>query len=239
MIFNSSRNKRKLLLLNLTCIKKYNLIINEREKMVVYLVRCSDKSLYCGISNDYKNRLIEHNSGKGAKYTRSRRPVELVGISPEMTKSEALKLEYSIKQLPADKKLSKLTRKENEMTILKKDLQALQREIKALSGKMEKLIKEFDKSNKTKVTKKVTAKPVKEKTTKKAPAKKAPDKKRPAKLTATDQVLRIINRSKRGVNIKTLMEKTSFNQKKVTNILQRTYKMGKIKRVAKGIYVGA
>ncbi|MGD8762359.1 MAG: GIY-YIG nuclease family protein [Desulfobacteraceae bacterium] len=78
-------------------------------KWVVYLVRCSDKSLYCGISNDFKSRVIEHNSGKGARYTRSRRPVELVGISPEMTKSEALKLECKIKQLPADKKLSELT----------------------------------------------------------------------------------------------------------------------------------
>jgi len=78
-------------------------------KWVVYLLRCSDNSLYCGISNDIKNRVIEHNSGKGAKFTKSRRPVELVGISPEMTKSEALKLEYKIKQLPADKKLSKLT----------------------------------------------------------------------------------------------------------------------------------
>jgi predicted GIY-YIG superfamily endonuclease len=57
--------------------------------------------------------LIEHNSGKGARYTRSRRPVELVGISPEMTKSEALKLEYRIKQLAADKKIAALTRKEN------------------------------------------------------------------------------------------------------------------------------
>ena len=79
------------------------------EKWVVYLVRCSDNSLYCGISYDIKSRVIEHNSGKGARYARSRRPVELVGISPEMTKSEALKLEYKIKQLPADKKLSELT----------------------------------------------------------------------------------------------------------------------------------
>ncbi len=124
------------------------------------------------------------------------------------------------------------------MAILKKDLQSLQREIKALSRKIEKLIKEFDKSNKTKVTKKVTAKPTKAKTTKKAPAKKAPAKKKPVKLTATDKVLRIINGSKKGVNIKTLMKKTSFNTKKVTNILQRTYKQGKIKRVWKGIYVG-
>jgi putative endonuclease len=113
---------------------------------IVYLVRCSDKSLYCGISNDYKNRLIEHNSGRGAKYTRSRRPVELVGISAEMKKSEALKLEYRIKQLPAGKKLSELLRKENEMTILRKDLQALNRDIKALEKKMVKLIAAVEKS---------------------------------------------------------------------------------------------
>ena len=82
---------------------------------VVYLVRCTDKSLYCGISNDFESRLIEHNSGKGAKYTRSRRPVELIAISPEMTKSEALKLEYRIKQLPADKKISILKNEENKI----------------------------------------------------------------------------------------------------------------------------
>ena len=125
------------------------------------------------------------------------------------------------------------------MTILKKDLQSLQREIKALGRKIEKLIKEFDKSNKTKVTKKVTAKPAKAKTTKKAPAKKAPVKKRSSKLTATDQVLNNIKRSKKGVDTATLMKKTGFNQKKVTNILQRTFKQGKIKRVSKGVYIGA
>jgi putative endonuclease len=198
--------------------------MNEK-KWLAYLVRCSDKSLYCGITNDLKHRLMEHNSGKGAKYTRSRIPVELVAISPEMTKSETLKLEYRIKQLPANKKISKLTRKENGMTILKKDLQALNRDIKALGKTIDKLITAVEKVETTKVAKK-------------APSKKAPAKKGPAKLTATDQVLGIINRSKKGVNIKTLMEKTSFNQKKVTNILQRTYKQGKIKRVEKGIYVG-
>jgi fumarylacetoacetate (FAA) hydrolase family protein len=182
---------------------------------------------------------MEHDSGKGAKYTRSRRPVDLVGISPEMTKSEALKLEYSIKQLPADKKIAALKRKENGMTILKKDLQALNKDVKALSTKMEKLIKEFDKGKTAKVTKKIIAKPVKAKTTKKAPSKKAPAKSKTAKLTATDQVLKIINRSKKGVNIKTLMKKTGFNPKKVTNILQRTFKQGKIKRVGKGIYVSS
>jgi hypothetical protein len=125
------------------------------------------------------------------------------------------------------------------MAILKKDLQTLQREIKALGRKMEKLIKEFDKGKKAKVTKKVTAKPARLKTIKKAPAKKAPVKKKTAKLTATHKVLKIIRVSKKGVDTSTLMKMTGFNQKKVTNILQRTFKQGKIKRVGKGIYMGA
>ena len=112
------------------------------------------------------------------------------------------------------------------MTVTKRDLQSLQRQFKALEKKMDKLIVAAEKSEKPKAAKK-------------APAKKAPAAKRAAKPTATDQVLGIINRSKKGVNIKTLMDKTSFNQKKVTNIIQRTYKQGKIKRVGKGIYVGA
>ena len=125
------------------------------------------------------------------------------------------------------------------MTITKKDLQSLQKEIKALEKKMDKLIAAAEKSEKPKAVKKLKTKPIKAKVTKKAPAKKAPAKKGPAKLTATDQVLGIIIGSKNGVSIKTLVEKTSFNQKKVTNILQRTFKQGKIKRVGKGVYVGA
>jgi len=117
--------------------------MNEK-KWVVYLVRCADNSFYCGVSNDLKNRLNEHNSGKGAKYTRSRRPVELVGAGPKMTKSEALKLEYRIKRLPRDQKIIQLTRKESEMT-LKQDLQSLQRQFKALEKKMDKLIAAVEK----------------------------------------------------------------------------------------------
>jgi len=196
------------------------------KKWVVYLVRCSDESLYCGISNNLKIRLIKHNSGKGAKYTRPRRPVELVGISPEMTKREALKLEYRIKQLPANKKISKLTRKENEMTILKRDLQALNRDIKALEKKMEKLIAAVEKSEKAKISTK-------------APIKKVPVKKKTAQPTATDQVLNIISGSKNGVNTATLMKKTGFDQRKIWSIINRASKAGKIKRAGKGIYIGA
>ena len=123
------------------------------------------------------------------------------------------------------------------MTV-KQDLKALQKEFKELGKKVEKLTKAVEKGETIKGAKKTTAKPVKAKPTKKAPAKKAPAKKGTTQPTATDQVLKIINRSKKGVNIKTLMEKTSFNQKKVTNILQRTFKQGKIKRAGKGVYVG-
>jgi predicted GIY-YIG superfamily endonuclease len=178
---------------------------------------------------------MEHNSGKGAKYTSSRRPVELVGISPEMTKSEALKLEYRIKHLPVDKKISELTKGESEMTMYKNDLQALNKDIKALSRKVEKLIKGFDKSKKAKVT----AKSLKTKTIKRVPVKKATAKNIPAKVTATDQVLKIIMGRKRGVDVATLMNKTRFNEKKIWNILHRAFKAGKIKRVDRGKYVGA
>jgi len=77
-------------------------------KWIFYLIRCSDESLYCGITNDLKNRLVAHNSGKGAKYTRSRRPVELVGASSVMTRSNALKLEYRVKHVPAGSKYDEL-----------------------------------------------------------------------------------------------------------------------------------
>jgi putative endonuclease len=81
--------------------------MNEKN-WVVYLLRCSDNSLYCGVSNNINKRVIAHNSGTGAKYTRSRRPVVLVGISRDMTKGDALKLEYRIRQLPAAKKIANL-----------------------------------------------------------------------------------------------------------------------------------
>jgi putative endonuclease len=74
----------------------------------VYLLRCSDGSLYCGVSNNVEKRVIEHNAGLGAKYTRSRRPVVLVGTSRAMTKVEAFQLEYRIKRLPADQKIAEL-----------------------------------------------------------------------------------------------------------------------------------
>jgi len=107
---------------------------------VVYLVRCSDQSLYCGISNDIHRRLAEHNSGKGARYTRSRRPVELIGISPEISKSDALKLEYRIKKMPADQKVSGLKIAQHEI-LIQRDFMALRKDIQGLVKLIDKLIK--------------------------------------------------------------------------------------------------
>jgi len=81
-----------------------------KNEWVVYLLRCADDSLYCGITNDLENRISKHNSGKGAKYTRSRLPLQLVGVSSGMTKSEALKLEYRLKRIPAAGKIDELER---------------------------------------------------------------------------------------------------------------------------------
>ena len=122
------------------------------------------------------------------------------------------------------------------MTILKKDLRAVQKDIKALEKKLEKLIVAFDQG------KKVKAKPAARKAApkkKRAPAKKAVAKKKRLKMTATDKVLGIIRRSKKGVNVSTIKTKTGFDDKKVRNIIFRTTKEGKIKKVSRGVYVGA
>jgi putative endonuclease len=122
-----------------------------KRKWVVYLIRCSDESLYCGITNNLKNRLTVHNSGKGAKYTRSRRPLELIGASLKMTKSDALKLEYRIKQVPSGKKIFELIKGEDKETInLKKNLQAVIRELNKIAKNVDKLIIDLDKLEKAK-----------------------------------------------------------------------------------------
>ena len=69
------------------------------------MLECSDKSLYCGITTDIQRRLSEHNSSKrGAKYTKSRRPVSLVFTSQEMSRSHAASIEARFKKLHVSKK---------------------------------------------------------------------------------------------------------------------------------------
>ena len=70
-----------------------------------YIVKCCDNTLYTGWTTDLDRRIEAHNSGKGAKYTRSRRPVELVYAERFDTKQEAMRREWEIKQLSREEKL--------------------------------------------------------------------------------------------------------------------------------------
>ncbi len=71
----------------------------------VYLLRCGDGTLYCGMTDDVLRRLEAHRMGKGAKYTRGRGPLELVYHEEFDTKAEACKREYRIKRLTRLEKL--------------------------------------------------------------------------------------------------------------------------------------
>ena len=72
----------------------------------VYLLRCGDDSLYCGITDDVQRRLEAHRAGKGAKYTRGRGPLELVYTEQCESYSAALKREAAIKKLKRPEKLA-------------------------------------------------------------------------------------------------------------------------------------
>ena len=80
--------------------------MEEEKEWLVYIVACSDESLYTGITTDRERRIIEHNdSKKGAKYTRNRRPVDLVYSEMHPDRSTASKREYEIKKLSRAEKL--------------------------------------------------------------------------------------------------------------------------------------
>lgn len=70
-----------------------------------YILRCADDTLYTGWTNDLSGRLKAHNSGKGAKYTRCRLPVELLYYEQFSTRQEAMSREWHIKQLSRKEKL--------------------------------------------------------------------------------------------------------------------------------------
>ena len=70
-----------------------------------YILRCRDGTLYCGWTNDLEKRLAAHNAGLGAKYTKSRLPVELVYSETYGTKEEAMRREFRIKRLTRAEKL--------------------------------------------------------------------------------------------------------------------------------------
>ena len=70
----------------------------------VYILRCADDTLYCGWTTDLTKRLVAHNSGRGAKYTRSRRPVELAYVEEYEDRHDALSREWHIKRMNREEK---------------------------------------------------------------------------------------------------------------------------------------
>ncbi len=128
------------------------------------------------------------------------------------------------------------------MAKLKKNLQAVTRQLKVLARKTESLAKKVDKLEKAQAAKKPKVKPKAKNTAKKkkTPAKKkAPVKKKAGKPTASDQVLNIIKRSKKGVDVSTLIKKTEIDENKIRNVISRAFMLKKIKRARRGVYVGA
>jgi homoserine kinase type II len=86
-----------------------NIKAKQKSKVwAVYILRCSDDSLYTGMTNNIERRFAAHTQGKAAKYTRSRRPVNLLATSAKMERSDAMRLEVKIKKLPRAKKIAAL-----------------------------------------------------------------------------------------------------------------------------------
>ncbi|MGA2781520.1 MAG: GIY-YIG nuclease family protein [Smithella sp.] len=86
-----------------------NIKAKQKSKVwVVYILRCSDDSLYTGMTNNIEKRFAAHTQGKAAKYTRSRPPVKLLTMSAKMDRSDAMRLEIKIKKLPRAKKIAAL-----------------------------------------------------------------------------------------------------------------------------------
>ncbi len=208
---------------------------------VVYLLRCADRSLYCGITNDLEKRLGAHNLGKGAKYTRSRTPVALLGTRFNMTKSEALKLEHRIKKIPANRKLTELDigkaypKMKNTQILqdIQKELQSVVKHIQQLAdslGNMATAVGKIIHPDSPQATR----------------AKRAPTRKKVVvkngvvekikRIPASKIVYDIIQKSPQGIDTAGLMKATKFDQRKIHNITFRLKKLGRITTGERGVY---
>jgi hypothetical protein len=135
------------------------------------------------------------------------------------------------------------------MKRLRRSLQSISKNLRALTEKAEKMTKALDRLDKAQVkavprkkavAKKTALKAVAKKTAPKAVAKEIAPKRVSAKkvksTSATEKVLRIIVRSKKGVDTATLKNQTGYNSRKIWDIVHRAYKEGKIKKVGRGTY---
>jgi hypothetical protein len=114
------------------------------------------------------------------------------------------------------------------MNQIEKDLKAIAKDLKKLTQKTEKMVKRLEKRDKAQAAKKPKAKAI-----------KRPIAKKPTRVSASDSVLAIIKRSKKGVDIAALKKKTGFEGRKIGDIIYRLKKQGKIKSGRKGLYVRA
>jgi putative endonuclease len=73
----------------------------------VYLARCADGTLYCGIARDVAARIAAHDAGTGARYTRGRGPLTVLVVQRCHSKGRALRLEHAVKQLPREAKVTR------------------------------------------------------------------------------------------------------------------------------------
>lgn len=98
--------------------------MRETTRNYTYILKCGDGSLYTGWTNDIAARLEQHRSGKGAKYTRGRGPLQLVYLEVHDTKSEAMSREARIKHFTKSEKLKLLAAEgwRSELTVAEQDL---------------------------------------------------------------------------------------------------------------------
>ena len=126
------------------------------------------------------------------------------------------------------------------MKRLQRDLESVIKNLKALTQKTQKMSKELAKLDKAMAKPKAKRRPAKKAAArKKAPARKKVAVRKRKRITATDTILNIIKRSKKGVNTATLKKKTGYNDAKVRSIVFRLKKSGKIEAPSKGLYVTA
>lgn len=95
--------------------RKEMVALAQPQNNYVYILKCHDNTYYTGWTTDLLRRLKKHNAGNGAKYTRCRRPVELVYFETLNSRSEALKREYQIKQLTRKQKELLISSKQNSV----------------------------------------------------------------------------------------------------------------------------
>lgn len=91
---------------------------SKQRSFYTYILNCSDGSLYTGWTRDLDERIETHNSGSGAKYTRTRLPVELMASWEFDNKRDAMKMEYRIKQLPRTRKLLLIAEPQNGLSLI-------------------------------------------------------------------------------------------------------------------------